>query len=485
MRKVFIADPALKDLRGHHFNLTLTMTRALESEDCKVICLANKAFKENCELDVERCFVTDTYDLHKAGVPSAGEMLSPIAKSGSIPNGLMHRAGLILLRPSRAIEILRRWSKRLPTPVRRLLSSVRSAVGRLSPNASARRLHEPLAEPPLSDPVLQLLLALKKRGASGKDHLLFHTSDGETYRDVVRLFVSCVPVEKWGDVPRIHLSTPYDESIMPHNKTMPDAALSVRRLRNLGLLGERVVLHAENELLAQHLASRFSLAVRPLCIPAIPIRIEAAQHNRLRVGYLGPARTEKGFAKIPKLVAETIAKNVELEFIVQVTPQILGYTSEIRTALDELLSLEYEHLRIIEQPLSSLQYEEILGSLDVVLLNYEPAQYRVRSSGIAVEAVVAGKNLIVTPDTFPAYIAGDAGVGVSFEESAIEALQRISADRDLYQERASARRNWYLESHSSRDFAEALIQATSGSESQHGTLSNRYHDPGPWQRLIS
>ena len=486
MARVFIVDPALKDMRGHHFNLTLTIAQALEAQGLKVICLANRAFSESCDLDVERCFATDTYDAHKSKVSASGRNeQAPVvstkqesAQAAMKPRGF--RAGLkanykrlppalrqrITPRLYRSID----WLKRRRDP---------HSIGFLPPQDAPAQVQSAIA-----GFNKELLAALAKRSATGDDRLLFHTSDGETFRDIVRLYVECVPFEKWNGLPSVHLCTPYDKDIMPHNKVTPGAALSVRRLRNLGLLGERVFLYAENEPLARDLAGYFGADVEPLCIPVTGTASQSEFNPIMRVGYLGPARTEKGFVKLPDLVAKVMERKLEVEFVVQVTPQILGYTPDVKEAVEQLRNLPQHSLRLLETPLSTEDYNREMSMLDVLVLNYHPDRYRVRGSGIAVEAVAAGKNCIVTPDTFPAFIVGDAGVEVDFSANAADAIEQLMESRHSFRARASARRSWYLEAFSGPNFVRTLMQPTGQVDTHIVPGTRRYTDPVPWQNLI-
>ena len=104
---------------------------------------------------------------------------------------------------------------------------------------------------------------------------------------------------------------------------------------------------------------------------------------------------------------------------------------------------------------------------------------------IAVEAVVNGKVVLATPDTFPAFLAGEAGHLVDFAADAIDALAGIVRDWDRAKARAEARRDTYLETHSSARFAATLCAPNERIDTDIVPGMHRYQDRTAWRRLVS
>ncbi|MEZ5558729.1 MAG: hypothetical protein R3E86_09350 [Pseudomonadales bacterium] len=462
MTRVFIADPALKDHRGHHYNLTRCISKTCEEFGLETVWLVNKAFSRTLE-DGERavihpCFSADTYDAHlrkrqaKAAGAASDKHVETVSNS---PSAIALR--LYRRIPQRYREVLTPTAHRLLRKIRELRrptaapSHAPSNPGSGNTKRNAVQLR----------PEQEIYRALKRFNCTTDDIVLFHTSDAHTYRDIYNFFSGLAHVSEWNGFPVFHLSTPYDETVMPHNRDYPDFMLSVRRLNNLGLVGSRVILHSENDLLTEHLEKLLRLKVTTLHIPPASVqrrRSAETLDSCVNVAYLGAARTEKGFNQLPDMISEILRDGAaaEVRFHIQATPQMLGYTDDVRDAIDRLRAIDDERLTLVTAPLSQAEYQSILEWTDVLLVPYQLDRYRVRGSGIAVEGVIAGANLISTEGTFPAYLAGDAGVAVKPGAPLAPALLTIIADRRHYYERACERREWYIRNHSSEQFVQEL-----------------------------
>src|SRR6185369_9537754 len=70
------------------------------------------------------------------------------------------------------------------------------------------------------------------------------------------------------------------------------------------------------------------------------------------------------------------------------------------TARGELEKLEGERVQLVREPVDSKRYYEILSMADIVVLPYRERNYRARTSGVLVEALAAGKPVVVTKGTW-------------------------------------------------------------------------------------
>lgn len=486
MRRIFVADPALVDQRGHHFSLTRTIAQTFADAGVTTICLVNKRMHPSEAFRMVRCFTVSTYDAHLAAQRERSVAESSVAAPEVPPT----RSPLVLLYRLIPVGIRRRLT---PALYRYARAARDVLLLRRRPRLLKRKQDEDevLVEP---DAAAELLGVLTSHGLDSTDAVFFHTSDGETYECIVDLFVNKVRLDRWEQLPVIHLSTPYSHDIMPHNAREPTMLTSVRRLRDLGLLGTRVFLHAENELLAVALSTQLSTAfARATTIEVNSLPIPATGYEELpgerqghpaRVIYLGAAREEKGFTKLPELVANVLADpELDVEFVIQASPQIVGYAPAILQAVEALQSVDDTRLTLLLETMSQRDYRDVLLGADVVLLNYERDRYRVRGSGIAVETVLVAATAVVTPETYPAYVAAEAGVAVEYEESAADAVRAVLADRVGHRQRAVARRSRYLVEHG----AGAFLRRFASVHAQAGVVpapeEPRVEDATVWRRL--
>lgn len=467
MFKVYIADPALKTYQGHHFNVTMAFARALVSQGVPVVLLANRSFVGEADkldgIPVKAVFATDTYSLHKKPAPikTSGGTLSGITVSSAknrtpvpiSPTNLRSRVK-DLLRPvymtlfnDRQLILMKSFLKWLlsrersgPVKGRQKETAVVDGPGKVEGHGPKQ------VESANTDTLIQVL---EHCGVTAKDFVFFHTSDAITYQDILRLFSEDVPVSRWQTLPIFVLSTPYDEVVMPHNKGFDTCEVQVRRLNRLGVIGKKVFLYAENQLLARHLAELFETEVRflPLPFEAVQARPVTRSGDEIVFSYLGAARTEKGFVQVAGAVSRFLEQDSSprARFVIQASPQILGYTGDIAEAVNRLKKIEDSRLVLLLESQSPEDYDRAISDADCLFLCYDEVRYRHRSSGIAVETLVNGKNAIVTPGTFPAYLLGEACIPARGEQQIVEAIKACILNREAYRLHASTRRSSFLE----------------------------------------
>ncbi|NGO56110.1 glycosyltransferase [Allomesorhizobium camelthorni] len=300
-------------------------------------------------------------------------------------------------------------------------------------------------EPP--DVVLakQLASGIKSLKLGFSDRILFHTADGMTYAAIDRFLAATLAA----DAPRLHVCTPYDPTgIMPNRVRERPIDQVINRWRDAGFIGNPVYLHAENARLATHLSSLWGLPVGTLPLPlpeyepagAITDRPSGEGHA-LRVAHLGPARIEKGFHLLPKIVEHALnelgwsndSSNTPIKFFIQTTPQVVGYTPQVAEALTKLKGFPENVVRLIDKETSEAEYLALAQSCDVFLLPYGVHEYKYRSSGIVSEAVSLGKVIVATDNTYPASMIGsDAGVAATTVREFGSALAKISRNIEKY-----------------------------------------------------
>ena len=136
----------------------------------------------------------------------------------------------------------------------------------------------------------------------------------------------------------------------------------------------------------------------------LPIPIDAPDRPRSRrdgpllVGYFGDARDEKGFDLLPQIIASVRRRRAELtiRFVVQINLNTTEGDPGARAARSQLSSMRGADLELVEGPLTVQAYRDLMTQADIVLLPYRPSAYAERSSGILMEAIVAGAPCVAT-----------------------------------------------------------------------------------------
>ena len=157
------------------------------------------------------------------------------------------------------------------------------------------------------------------------------------------------------------------------------------------------------------------------------------------ITYMGDARWEKGFELLPAIVDELrarLAGQIKLKFRVQVGSSSGNDTAAIgmaRQRLQRLASLEPDALELIPGGISDRQYLDALRTTDLVLLPYEPTQYRIRGSGVATECATAGVPMVISPGL---------DIEETYANAAIEVARAYSVPALADAAEAAVRKTW-------------------------------------------
>ncbi len=120
------------------------------------------------------------------------------------------------------------------------------------------------------------------------------------------------------------------------------------------------------------------------------------------VSYLGDAREEKGFHRLPALVRRLAADPVCRDVIVK---SQVYYTADYPeasclSAAAILRTAPRDRVSLIERPLDSREYAREIMKSDAVLVSYRQHDYIARSSGIFTEALAGGIPVVIPSGTW-------------------------------------------------------------------------------------
>ncbi|EWY35791.1 hypothetical protein N825_34310 [Skermanella stibiiresistens SB22] len=199
---------------------------------------------------------------------------------------------------------------------------------------------------------------------------------------------------------------------------------------------DRVMMACDNAGLAKFYGKLAGFEMPSLPIP-IRYPILKAEHKRRRDGarprfvYLGEAREEKGIHLIVDALRRRSPALDGIDFTIQ-----CGRHELLGTLLDEWRT-DLPDVDFIDRGLPEDDYLGLLASADAVLVPYRPDIYDVRTSHIYLEAVGAGKPVLITAgswmDLETVRLGHVAVRAAAFTVDAVEdALTRLARDwRDL------------------------------------------------------
>jgi glycosyltransferase involved in cell wall biosynthesis len=198
--------------------------------------------------------------------------------------------------------------------------------------------------------------------------------------------------------------------------------------------GKRLALFADTEELAAQYAALLAQPVLPVPVPVmVPPMPARAPGPRPHVIFAGGARLEKGYHHLPAAIAATTGR-----------ARFTVHSGRVDLTADPLVQRAHRELRgrgdavrLIEQPLETAEYAALLASADLLLLPYDPSRYGARSSGIAAEAFALGIPAVLPAGCWMERVAGPDRAVVIGPEGVTAALE-AALDR-LPDLRAAAR----------------------------------------------
>ena len=205
------------------------------------------------------------------------------------------------------------------------------------------------------------------------------------------------------------------------------------------------------------------LGTRPHVLPSSlgPTEREiAASHERIGsrsgpmvISFLAGSRVERGTTIVPDVVRE--CASLDLRFLIQVAD---GWELPDKAASFKALR-ERPVVDLREGMLSREDYNDWIAQ-SVVLLPYEAAAYRWRSSGVYLEAKCFGAPVIVPAGAWMAEEVARSGNGLVFEEysarSIAASIARAQTELKSLRERAAACAVEYRREHGADRFVDAV-----------------------------
>jgi len=215
---------------------------------------------------------------------------------------------------------------------------------------------------------------------------------------------------------------------------------------------------------SSRLAEEYSRLTR-LPIDVLPIphtgsidAAPAAPHDTPVAVFLGGARTEKGFSVLVE--AARLMKDDPIQLAVQCHRDDPD-DAEATQAHATLEKVSRKTLRLVPESLDSKRYYELLASADIVVIPYREQNYRARTSGILVEALAAGKPVVVTEGTWMADQTVREKVGLPFQDGNPQDLRRaileLASSLETYRDRAVLHRGRWLSFHNPSRLVEMLL----------------------------
>ncbi|MEL6823616.1 MAG: hypothetical protein AAFP70_17810 [Calditrichota bacterium] len=270
------------------------------------------------------------------------------------------------------------------------------------------------------------------------DHLVFPT----TSVDLLTSILSVIERDKGDRVPSIHMR--FLEYGAEHEKKLVHQAFE--RLRETLNSNKRVFLYCETDTLKSHLARRHGLTKISRCILQAPpadnmdIKDYTGCGNFIRIGLLGTPRTDKGFSRLPGIIAATMELTHELEIPLKFVVQTTSKSDEYNDQKQGLRKAGFSRTEIeaVPGPLSERKFAALLASCDMLLLPYTARnRERIIGSGLLLDAKINAIPVICPPhDTLTEFLSVQTGANAETDEEFAGAIVQIAGNLDRYKSSA-------------------------------------------------
>lgn len=312
----------------------------------------------------------------------------------------------------------------------------------------------------------ELLALLEHCGAGDGDVVLLHTLGwGEV--DAILYGLLGLSADDVDALPHIRLLFRYPLSWLnePWRSSLVRAFAKLRgdpRLcRKLGFL-------SDTEPLARSFTRLFGHAFTVMPIPFRTDLLEGEPAGRgdggsapLTIGYFGDARPEKGFSLLPPMLSRlwpTAIRSGKARFLVQSHFNTPGGEPGMLQARNQLLQFAAPQVELTMAPLATADYYRRLQACDAILIPYDPDGYAERSSGILVEALVAGKPVIVPQGSWMAgQVSAEHAAIYRHPDGLFEAVQGVIDRYPDYAAAARRLRSHWRERTDPRAYVRALL----------------------------
>lgn len=224
-------------------------------------------------------------------------------------------------------------------------------------------------------------------------------------------------------------------------------------------------LYTDTEELTQRYNSLNTGRFQTLPIPIddrLGLKQPRGGNGQLVVSYIGDMRDEKGIDLLPGIIGSIRRAGYDKSkvlFRIQGNLPVTGVTQKARQVKMELLTARPNGVDVVEGPLDSDAYMDLMLRSDVLLIPYSPIHYAARSSGVFVEAVAAGIPTVHPRDSWMGRNATDKlGVGYSKPDEIMQSLKNLIDHYPRYEQSSRQYSSEWRERHSARRLAKILIE---------------------------
>ncbi len=232
------------------------------------------------------------------------------------------------------------------------------------------------------------------------------------------------------------------------------------------LIGKSLLFTTENDALGEIYVRQFGIKTTLLPIAMRTAQAQPNPDGRARFGFFGYSKSEKGFHLLPEAIEICRARNLPVDFVIQI--QHSNWERETVEAERKLRRLS--GIEIVDGVMGSAEYAQRTNAVDVTLLPYDPWRFGLRGSGLYTEAVAAGRPVIAARGIYAA--AGiESGVAegeifAPYTSAALaDAIERLLPHLAEAQGRAARGAHEFANRHSGEAYVDVLLKLVKSADS--------------------
>lgn len=224
------------------------------------------------------------------------------------------------------------------------------------------------------------------------------------------------------------------------------------------LIGTSLFFTTENDALAEVYRHEFQIntTILPIALPVF--WLPQTKAKKVRLGFFGYSKTEKGFHLLPEAIEICRAKQLPVQFVVQIQHS----NWEKATIAAERQLRRMPDVELIDRTMGNSEYAERTNAVDVTLLPYDPERFGPRGSGIFTEAVAAGRPIIAAQGIYAATSIeqgeAEGEIFAPYEAAALAAaIERLLPRLSECRARAIERAARFARRHSGDAYSDVLL----------------------------
>ena len=154
------------------------------------------------------------------------------------------------------------------------------------------------------------------------------------------------------------------------------------------------------------------------------------------------AQNAKGFPELASLAERLHGRLDRGELRFTARAPVAGLGNAINKAAERIAR---QGVHLVKGNMTDAEYIDLVASADVVLIPYQVRQFRTKTSGVTIDALLAGKPVVATRGTWAGGLVERFGAGVTYTEGNVTemqgALTEVTRNIDDYRSKVAAVRD--------------------------------------------